>query len=81
MDPAPGSAYRYAPDGLDGKALEELIARAYAEAANAPAPTSALLDGSAAEQRRRRMERRAVAAGSALRVSRGGFGLDERGAA
>jgi hypothetical protein len=32
----PRSAYRYAPDGLAGKALDELINRAYAEVANAP---------------------------------------------
>jgi hypothetical protein len=58
----PGSAHRYAPDGLAGEALDELINRAYAEVAKASQPTSALLDGSAAEQRRRRMERRALAA-------------------
>jgi hypothetical protein len=63
MDSSPGSAYRYAPDGLVGTALDDLIARAYAEVANAPVPTSALLDGSAAEQRRRRVERRPVATG------------------
>lgn len=58
----PGSAHRYAPDGLAGEALDELIKRAYAEVAKAAKPTSAMLDGSAAEQRRRRMERRALAA-------------------
>jgi hypothetical protein len=58
----PGSAYRYAPDGLTGEALNKLINRAYAEVATAPRPTSALLDGTAAEQRRRRMEHRASAA-------------------
>jgi hypothetical protein len=58
----PGSAYRYAPDGLTGEALNKLINRAYAEVAKAPRPTLALLDGTAAEQRRRRMERRASAA-------------------
>ena len=77
MDRAPGSAYRYAPDGLVGKALEDLIARAYAEVVNAPVPTSALLDGSAGEQRQCRMERRTVAAGCVLLVDRGRIGLDE----
>jgi hypothetical protein len=62
MDGEPDSAHRYAPDGLAGEALDELICRAYAEVAGAPRPTSALLDGSAAEQRRRRIERRALAA-------------------
>lgn len=58
----PDGAYRFAPDGLVGEALDELIDRAYAEVAAAPRPTSALLDGSAAERRRRRIERRSVAA-------------------
>ena len=58
----PSSAHRYAPDGLTGEALDKLINRAYAEVAKAPGPTSALLDGTAAEQRRRRIERRALAA-------------------
>lgn len=58
----PYDAYRYAPDGLVGEALDDLIHRAYAEVAEAPRPTSALLDGSAAEQRRRRIEHRAWAA-------------------
>ena len=58
----PGSAYRYAPDGLTGEALNKLINRAYAEVAKAPQPTSALLDGTAAEQRRQRIERRGLAA-------------------
>ena len=58
----PHGAYCYAPDGLAGEALDELIHRAYAEVANAPRATSALLDGSAAERRRRRMEHRALTA-------------------
>lgn len=58
----PHGAYCYAPDGLAGEVLDELIERAYAEVADAPGPTSALLNGSAAEQRRRRMERRALTA-------------------
>jgi len=58
----PCGPYRFAPDGLVGEALDELIDRTYAEVANAPRPTSALLDGSAAEQRRRRIERRALTA-------------------
>jgi hypothetical protein len=73
----PGSDHRYAPDGLASEALEELINRAYAEVAKAPRPTSALLDGSAAEQRRRRMERRALAAViRALPARRGASGPD-----
>jgi hypothetical protein len=70
MDRVPGSAYRYAPDGLVGKALDDLITRAYAEVANAPVPTSALLDGNAAEQRRRRTERLPVATRRVLLVGR-----------
>jgi hypothetical protein len=81
MDRVPGSAYLYAPDGLECEALDELIARAYAEVAKAPGPTSALLDGSAVEQRWRRMERRAAAMRRVLLVSRGDFGVDERQAA
>jgi hypothetical protein len=69
----PCGAYCYAPDGLAGEALDELIDRAYAEVADTPRPTSALLDGSAAERRRRRMERRALVA-----LTRG---LPARGAA
>lgn len=69
----PDSAYRFAPDGLVGEALDELIDRSYAEVARAHGATSALLDGSAAERRQRRMERRAVAAiVRELPVRRGG---------
>ncbi|MBV8540294.1 MAG: hypothetical protein JO364_19600 [Pseudonocardiales bacterium] len=78
----PGSAHRYAPDGLTGEALDELIDRAYAEVAQAPRPTSALLDGSAAEHRRRRTEHRALAAViHALPVCHGVSSSDERRAA
>lgn len=49
------------PDGLDESAVDALIAEADRRAALAPVPTSALLDGSAAERRRRRIERRAMA--------------------
>lgn len=41
---------------------ERVVEQCRAEVAKAPRPTSALLDGSAVERRRRRMERRAVAA-------------------
>jgi hypothetical protein len=58
----PYGAYCYAPDGLAGEALDDLIDRAYAEVADTPRATSALLDGNAAERRRRRMARRAWAA-------------------
>jgi hypothetical protein len=75
----PDSAHRYAPDGLAGEVLDELIDRAYAEVARAPRLTSALLDGSAAEQRRRRTERRALAAViRALPVRRDVCGSDGR---
>lgn len=78
----PGSAHHYAPDGLAGKALDELIDRAYAEVAKAPRPTSALLDGTAAEQRRRRMQRRALAAvNHTLPARHGACGSDGRQAA
>lgn len=49
------------PDGLDVAAIDALIAEAD-QGAPAERPTSALLDGSAAERRRRRIERRALAA-------------------
>ncbi|MGH3869453.1 MAG: hypothetical protein ACRDQ4_25775 [Pseudonocardiaceae bacterium] len=55
-----GGAPCYAPDGLAGKALEELIEGAYAEVAGGLRLTSGLLDGSAAEQRRRRVARRGL---------------------
>ena len=78
----PGSAHRYVPDGLAGEALDELIDRAYAEVAKAPRPTSALLDGSAAEHRRRRTEHRALAAVlHTLPVCDGASSSDERQAA
>jgi hypothetical protein len=38
----PGSAHRYAPDGLAGAALDELINRTYAEVAKASRPRWAL---------------------------------------
>lgn len=50
----------YFPDGLDENAIEHLIAEMATEVAGATEPTSALLDGSAAERRRRRIERRAL---------------------
>jgi len=37
----PCDPYRYAPDGLVGGVLDELIDRAYAEVVDAPRPTSA----------------------------------------
>lgn len=48
------------PDGLDHEAIERLIAEVATEVAGAAEPTSALIDGSAAERRRRRIERRAL---------------------
>jgi hypothetical protein len=52
----------YAPDGLDEHAIDRLIAQVAVEVSDVSAPTSALVDGSAAERRRRRMERRILAA-------------------
>jgi hypothetical protein len=54
------------PDGLDAAAIETVFAEVAADAEGAPRPTSALLDGSAVERRRRRVERRALA--SVVRV-------------
>jgi hypothetical protein len=51
----------HVPDGLDEAAVDVLIADVYEEIAGCPVPTSALVDGSAAERRRRRMARRAMA--------------------
>jgi hypothetical protein len=75
----PHGSHRYAPDGLAGEVLDELIDRTYAEVADAPRPTSALLDGSAAEHRRRRIEHRALAAlARALPVRSGSLDSDGR---
>lgn len=51
----------YSPDGLDLDAINLLLAEVSAELEESTQPTSALLDGSAAERRRRRMENRAMA--------------------
>lgn len=60
---------------------ERLIERCRVEVVGAPGPTSALLDGTAAERRRRRMERRAVVSVvRALPVRRGVSGPDGRAA-
>lgn len=48
------------PDGLDENAIDRLIAEVSRDVSGAVEPTSALLDGSAAERRRRRIERRAL---------------------
>jgi hypothetical protein len=78
----PGSAHRYAPDGLAGTALEELIEGAYAEVAGCLWLTSAVVDGSAVEQRRRRMQRRALGvAVHVLPVGHRAWGSDVRRAA
>ncbi len=50
----------YFPDGLNEEAINELIAEVASEVAEVAPPTSALIDGSAAERRRRRIERRAL---------------------
>jgi hypothetical protein len=78
----PGSAHRYAPDGLAGQALEELIEGAYVEVAGGFWLTSGLLDGSAVERRRRRVARRALGVVvHVLPVGEGVCGSDERRAA
>ncbi|MGH3976907.1 MAG: hypothetical protein ACRDS9_26845 [Pseudonocardiaceae bacterium] len=72
----------FSPDGLTEHAIDALLREVDAAAATESRPTSALLDGSAAEQRQRRMERRTVAAVvRALPVRRGASGPDGREAA
>jgi hypothetical protein len=53
----------YSPDGLDLDAINLMLAEVSEELQEATSaqPTSALLDGSAAERRRRRIENRAMA--------------------
>jgi hypothetical protein len=53
---------QFSPDELDENAINALLSEVDAELQEAAEPTSALLDGSAAERRRRRIERRAVSA-------------------
>jgi hypothetical protein len=50
------------PDGRTPWSINFLIATGYRESRNTPAPTSALLDGSAIETRLERMAKRALAA-------------------
>lgn len=82
-DPA-GLAECLAPLDREGRRLvreywERVIEECDAEVVAAPRPTSALLDGSAAERRRRRVERRQVAAVvRELPLRRGAFGPDGR---
>jgi hypothetical protein len=52
----------YFPDGLDETAIGSLIADVARTVTESPEPTTALMDGSSAERRRRRMERRTLAA-------------------
>lgn len=52
---------RFSPDGLAEPLIDVLLQEVDAALADAPRPTSALVDGSAAERRRRRVARRAVA--------------------
>jgi hypothetical protein len=59
-DHAPG--LRFAPDGLDEQTIDSLMAEVAAEAVEVAEPTSAWVDGSAGERRRRRNERRILAA-------------------
>jgi hypothetical protein len=53
---------QFSPDGLDLHAINALIADVDTELEYAALPTSALLDGSAAERRARRIANRAVGA-------------------
>jgi hypothetical protein len=53
---------QFSPDGLDYVAINRLLAEVRAELRTAARPTSALLDGSAAERRHRRIENRAMSA-------------------
>jgi hypothetical protein len=70
------------PDGLNESAVDALIAEVDAVLAASPGPTSALVDGTAAERRRRRLSRRAVAAVvRAMPVTRPVSGADEGEAA
>jgi hypothetical protein len=50
------------PDGLTEQYINTLIAEAYESAEQAAEPTSALVDGTAAWRRARRIERRTVGA-------------------
>ena len=52
----------YYSDGLTPHVLDALLAGIDKEIVDAPRPTSSVLDGSAAERRRRRIERRAISA-------------------
>ncbi|MGB6165771.1 MAG: hypothetical protein WCF33_05310 [Pseudonocardiaceae bacterium] len=77
-----GGAGCYAPDGLVGEVLEGVIEGAYAEVAGCLWLTSAVVDGSAAEQCRRRMQRRALGVVvHVLPVGEGVCGSGERRAA
>lgn len=58
----PKSVAGHAPDGLSESVVDRLIADADQAVVEVPVPTSALVDGSAAERRRRRIERRMLAA-------------------
>ena len=53
-------AETFAPDGLVGGVLTEVIEGAYAEVAGCLWLTSGVVDGSAGERRLRRVERRAL---------------------
>lgn len=67
---------------LPESAIDVLIAEVEKEIAGHPGPTSAWLDGSAAERRRRRMARRALAAVvRSLPAGRPGVALAEAGVA
>jgi type VI protein secretion system component VasF len=72
----------FSPDGLTEQVIDALLKEVDAVLADAPRPTSALLNGSAAERRRRRMAHRAMAAVvRALPACRGGSGPDGQEAA
>jgi hypothetical protein len=58
----PKSTGGHYPDGFTEKAIDRLIAEVEREVVEVPVATSALVDGSAAERRRRRIEHRILAA-------------------
>lgn len=58
----PKSTGGHYPDGLTDQAIDRLLAEVEREVVEVPVATSALVDGSAAERRRRRIEHRILTA-------------------
>jgi hypothetical protein len=57
-----GERHGHYPDGLTEEVIDSLLAVARRESVRSSRPSGALLDGSAASRRERRMERREAAA-------------------